>query len=117
GIEPGADAADVAQAVAIASGHQQRAETAARTLRLGVADDDELVALLVLGLDPVATAPRPVAAVDALADHAFDALLARLREDLRAVSDDVVAEGQHADLAPQQSLEQGLARPQRRLAH
>src|SRR5690606_494859 len=96
GVETGADAADVAPRAVLAGGHQQRAEAAARTLGLGIADDDELVALLVLGLDPVAASPGPVAAVRALADHALDALAAGLREHLGAVADDVVAEGEHA---------------------
>ena len=110
GIESGADAADVTQLATLARRHQQRSEGAARALGLGIADDDELVGVFVLGLDPVAAATGSIAAVGALADHALDALLPGLREHFRAVADDVVAEGEHADLAAEQLFEQRLAR-------
>ena len=49
------------------------AETRTTAFRIGIADDDELVARAMLELEPVATARAAVAAVDTLADYAFEA--------------------------------------------
>lgn len=74
GVEAGADLASVAQRVAalIVQGQQQGAETVAAAFWVGVTDDHELLALLALELDPVATAPADIGAVGALADQPLE---------------------------------------------
>ncbi|MNY14326.1 hypothetical protein D3C86_1474980 [compost metagenome] len=76
--EPGADLARIAQlaTVAVVQPQQQGTERAARALGIGVADDDELLAMLALELDPVAAAPGHIGRPEALADQPFHAHLA-----------------------------------------
>ncbi len=111
-VEARADAADIAQPALVRGGHQQRAEATARSLRFGIADDEELIGVLVLDLDPVARARVDVGRVDPLADDAFEAGLATGGKHRRAVVAHVVAVGQGARRGAQQVLEQGLARQQ-----
>src|SRR6202012_4298330 len=78
-VEAGADLAGVAeQAVVVVVAEQQGAEPDAGALRVGVAADDELLAVQALELQPVAAAPGLVARVRALGQDPFPALLAGL---------------------------------------
>ncbi len=115
-VETGADTADVAQPASAALRQQQRTEAVARALGIGIADDDEIIAVLVLGLDPVAAAAAVMTRVRALADHAFVALRRRGGEHLRAMAEHVVAIGQHARRVAEQRAQQLLALQQRDLA-
>ncbi len=73
-VEAGADAARVTQlpAALVVNAEQQRAERAARPLRLGVAADHEFLPPRRLQLDPVGRAARSVRGVLALADQPFE---------------------------------------------
>src|SRR5205807_6806908 len=62
-VEAGADAARVAEVAAVVVPEQQRAELLARPLRGGVPDDDQLLLIAALELEPVARAPADVRAV------------------------------------------------------
>src|SRR4029079_11332730 len=62
-----------------------------RTLRIGVAADDELLAHAALYLLPTATAHRLVGRIRALRDDALETELARLGEEIGTFAFDMVA--------------------------
>src|SRR5262249_31381320 len=72
-VEAGPAAADVAQPAALLHAEQQRAEADPRARRLGVAPDDELLALRAADLAPGRRAPAFVDRIAALRDDALDA--------------------------------------------
>ena len=76
-VEAAAHIARIAQlAVPIIRAQQQRADAAARALRVGIAADHEFLAVTALELDPLLAAARRVGRAAPLADHAFQAQLA-----------------------------------------
>src|SRR2546422_737958 len=63
---------DVDEAGPVVETDVERTEVAARALRVGVAADDELLALLTLQLDPIRRPPADVPAPRALRDDALE---------------------------------------------
>src|SRR5690606_28488468 len=112
GRESAADAPRIAPAVRGALREEQRAERLASGFRRQAADDRELVAGPCADLDPIGRAPADVRRIRALADDAFDAELADLREHPLAVGGDVLGEADRAD-GRQDRREQPLALEQR----
>ena len=95
--EASPDLAGVAQrATRVVAAEQQRAEMPARAGRFGIAADHELLARHALDLEPCARSARAVRRLRALADHALDAELARVREEARAAAAHVVVVAQAA---------------------
>jgi hypothetical protein len=76
-IPAGADAAGIAQHAILVIGQQHATDLAVGARAVGVANDDELLALRALQLEPAVTAPRDVGRVFLLDDDAFHAELAR----------------------------------------
>ena len=70
-VEARAHLGGVDEAGPVVDADVERAEVAARALRVGVATDDELLALLTLQLDPVRRPPADVPAPRALRDDAL----------------------------------------------
>ena len=89
--EAGADLARIAKLPVLVDAEQQRAE-AALLVRRRPADDDELLPLQALGLDPAARPRAAIGRVGELGDDAFQALPAHLGEQLLAAADDVLGE-------------------------
>ncbi len=85
----GAGLAGVAQLAVLVDAEQQRAE-AALLVRRRPADDDELLALDALGLDPAARPRADIFGIGALGDDAFEPRLAKGAEQLLAAPDDVI---------------------------
>ena len=81
--EAGADPADVAQPAVLRLGQQQRPD-AARRLGRAVADDQELLALPALDLEPAPGAHLLVGGIGALRDHALEPELRGLLEERAA---------------------------------
>src|SRR6185295_18968224 len=76
-VESRADLAHVDEAIALVDAQVQRAEPAARALRVGPAAHDELLAQVALDLEPLARAATRVAALGALGDDTLQPLLGR----------------------------------------
>ncbi len=88
--EPGPDAAREDElALVVVDADEQAADARARSLRLGEAADDELLALDALDLEPVTRSTREVRAVAALADDALEPVFAGLLEEGLGLVDDV----------------------------
>lgn len=81
----------------------------ARALRLGIADDHELLAQLALQLDPVVAAARTVGAAQTLADHAFETELAGAGQQVAGVFRERRGEPQRVFVAPFQQRLQARA--------
>ncbi|VTS66506.1 Uncharacterised protein [Streptococcus dysgalactiae subsp. equisimilis] len=112
GGEAGADLAGVAQPaflVRAVEAEKQGADVPARALRLGVADDHELLAQLALELDPVVAAARAVDAAQALADHAFEAEPASVGQQVAGVFRERRGEPQGGFVLPLQQRLQARA--------
>src|SRR4029450_4512405 len=94
-VEAGSDLRDVDEARrrgrALVEAQVQRAELTARTLRIRVAADHELLMQLALDLHPIAGAAARVRALRLLGDDALEALLERGVEEREALAHDVVA--------------------------
>ncbi|MNM85902.1 hypothetical protein D3C81_980420 [compost metagenome] len=74
GAKAGPDLAGIPEraAVRVMQGKQQGTEAAAAPFGIGEPDDDKLLALFALELDPVSTAPACIRATGALADQPFE---------------------------------------------
>ena len=95
-IEAGADATGITQlALRVMVAHEQRTEAFAAAFGIGEPDDNKLLAIAALDLEPAAAPPRPVRLSPALRDDAFELVVACLCEKSRAVADLVVAVAQH----------------------
>src|SRR4051812_26743781 len=71
---------------------------------VGPADDNELLAVQALRLDPDPAVARGIGSVGALGDGAFQAEPAGLRAKTRAVAGDVVRIAQAASFLPEQAF-------------
>src|SRR5580765_4426319 len=91
-VEPRADLGDIDELAPVVETQVQRAEVSSRALRRRVAADHELLPELTLDLQPVPRPLRGVQAVALLGHDAFQPLLARRREKIRAVLEHVIAE-------------------------
>src|SRR5215470_12463038 len=99
-VEAGADLGDVDEPALVVEADVQRAEVAARALRIRVATHHELLPALALDLDPLARAAARVRARRAFGHDAFEALLRRGLQEGRAVLGHVIhvahgTEGRH----------------------
>ncbi len=109
-VEAGADLAGVTQlAVVVVQAEQQRAETGAGTLRLGIADDDEFLPVAAFDLHPAATASRGVGAASALADQPFEFHLAGAFQNAVRLLGEVLGEAQQLAVTALQHLAQRCA--------
>ena len=96
-VEAGADLGHVDEAPALVEADVERAEVRARSLGIGVAADDELLASLALDLDPLARAATDVGRGGALGDDALEPRLRRGVVEGAALARDVVAVAHHAE--------------------
>jgi adenylate cyclase len=88
---------------------KQGAEVRTAAARFRPADDNELLAVQALGLEPQAAIARNVGLVDPLRHHALYAQLAGLLAEARTVTHDVIGEAQTTDLALEQGPQPFLA--------
>src|SRR5581483_6295061 len=89
--EAGSDLADVLERAVLSRAQKERAEVRSRSVRFGEAADHELLPAEALYLEPIPPAPAPVRRATALRNDPFEPEPARAREELGAVSDDVIA--------------------------
>ncbi len=94
-VESGPDLADVHETPALVDAAEQRADADPRAFGLGVATDHDLLLLETLDLEPLWAARAAVRRVAFLRHDAFQAELARVREEVGARTDDVIAVAQH----------------------
>src|SRR5208282_395009 len=84
--ETGADATGIAQlALRVMVANEQRAEPFAATFGIGEPDNNKLIAIAALDLEPATAPPRSVRLGSALGDNAFELVAGCLREKSRAV--------------------------------
>src|SRR5688572_28136193 len=116
-VESSADLARVTQRslCTVARRDEQSAEGRARATGIREADDDELLPLQALDLEPAAgTLALTVRIARAFRNDAFEAQPARCREELRAALRDVLAIAERRRRVLEQALEQRLALDERR---
>ena len=94
---------------------QQRADMRSATLRIGPADDNELLAVEALRLDPDPAVAWGIGSIGLLGDGALQAQLAGLRAEAGTVTGNVLAVAQAADFLLEQPLQPFLALDQRQL--
>ena len=116
GIEPGADAAGIAQfSLRIVIADEERAEAFPAAVGIGEADDHELLAIAAFDFEPAAAAARPVGLGPALRDDALELEAAGLAKEVRPAIDLMIAVAQHPLRLPRNDLgECGLAVLERR---
>jgi hypothetical protein len=112
----GAGTAGIEQAVVFGVvAQQQGADVRSAALRIGPADNNELLAVEALGLDPDPAVPWSLGTIDLLGDGALQAQLAGLCAEGRTLTDNVFAVAQAAHLLLEQPLQSFLALDQRQL--
>jgi hypothetical protein len=110
----GASTAGIEQAAVVGVvAEQQRADVRSAALRIGPANDNELLAVETLGLHPDPAVAWCIGPISLLGDGTLEPRFAGLRADRRAVTDNVFAVAQPADLLPEQALQPLLALDER----